>query len=46
MKSTSGYVFTLKGGTVFWKFTKKTCITQFNMEGKFIALKKASFEVE
>ena len=46
MKSTSGYVFTLGGGTVSWKSTKQICITRSTMEVEFIALKKASFEVE
>ena len=46
MKSTSGYVFTLGGGAVSWKSSKQICITRSTMEVEFIALKKASFEVE
>ena len=46
MKSTSGYIFTLGGGVVSWKFAKQTCITRSNMETKFIALEKTSSEVE
>ena len=41
-----GYVFILRGGTISWKFAKQTCITQSTMEVEFIALEKASFEVE
>ncbi|KAL6337961.1 hypothetical protein AAG906_005928 [Vitis piasezkii] len=46
MKSTSGYVFILGGSVVSWKSTKKTCITRSTMEVEFIALEKASSEVE
>nr|CAN80986.1 hypothetical protein VITISV_030770 [Vitis vinifera] len=46
MKSTSGYVFTLGGSAVSWKSTKQTCITRSTMEVEFIALEKASSEVE
>ena len=46
MKSTSGYVFTLGGGVVSWKSFKQTCITRSTMEAVFIALEKASSEVE
>ncbi|KAL6331486.1 hypothetical protein AAG906_011426 [Vitis piasezkii] len=46
MKSTSGYVFILGGSAVSWKSAKQTCITQSTMEAKFIALEKASSEVE
>ena len=46
MKFTSGYVFTLKGGAVSWKSSKKTYITCSTMEAKFIALEKASFEAK
>ena len=44
MKSTSGYVFTLVGGAVSWKSSKKTCIVRSNMEIELVALKKAIFE--
>ena len=46
MKSTSGYIFTLREGAISWKSSKKTCITWSIMEVEFIALKKASFEAE
>ena len=45
-KSTSGYLFTLGGGTVSWKYSKKTCIARSTMESMFIALDKASEEAE
>ena len=40
MKSTSGYVFTLGGGVVFWKSFKQTFITRSNMEAEYISLEK------
>ena len=46
MKSTSRYVFILGGSAVSWKSAKQTCITQSTIEAKFIALEKASSEVE
>ena len=46
MKSTSGYVFILSGSAVSWKSVKQTCITRSTMEVEFIALEKASSEVE
>ena len=46
MKSTSGYVFTLRGGVVSYKSSKQTCITQSTMEVEFIALEKANSEAE
>ena len=46
MQFTSGYVFILGGSAVSWNFAKQTCITQSTMEVEFIALEKASFEVE
>ena len=45
MRSTSGYVFTLVGGVVSWKPSKKTCIVRSNMEIELVALKKAMSEV-
>ena len=42
MKSTSGYVFTLREGAVSWKSANQTCITQFTMEAKVIPLEKTS----
>ena len=41
VKSTSGYVFTLGGGDVPWKFSKQSCITRSIMKYEFIALDKA-----
>jgi hypothetical protein len=35
-KSTSGYVFTLSGGTISWKSVKQSCITVSTMEAKYI----------
>ena len=46
MKSTNGYVFTLEGGTVSWKFAKQTCITRSTIKVEFITLEKASYEIE
>ena len=45
-KSTSGYLFTLGGGAVSWKSSKKTCIARSTMESEFIALDKAGEEEE
>ena len=45
-KSTSGYVFTLAGAAVSWKYTKQTCIARSTMESEFIALDKAGEEAE
>ena len=45
-KSTSGYVFTVGGGAVFWKSSKQTCIARSTMEAEFIALDKAGEEAE
>ena len=44
VSSTSGYVFTLGGGTISWKSTKQTCIARSTMESKCIALDLASQE--
>ena len=46
MKSTSGYVFILSGSVVSWKSAKQTCVTRSTMVTEFIALEKASSEVE
>ena len=43
-KSTSGYILTLGGDAVFWKFSKQTCITRFTLESEFIALNKTGEE--
>ena len=45
-KSTSGYQFTLGGGAMSWKSSKKTCIARSTMEYEFIALDKAGEEAE
>ena len=45
-KSTSGYLFTLGGGAMSWKSSKKTCIARSTKESEFIALDKAGEEVE
>ncbi|KAL0317461.1 UNVERIFIED_CONTAM: Retrovirus-related Pol polyprotein from transposon TNT 1-94 [Sesamum angustifolium] len=44
--STSGYVFTLGGGAISWKFVKHTCIARSTMEFEFITLKLAYQEAE
>ena len=41
VKSTSGYVFTLGGGAVSWKYSKKTCIASSTMISELGALDKA-----
>ena len=46
MKSTSGYVLTLRRCTVSWKSSKQSCITRSTMKADFIALEKASSKVE
>ena len=45
-KFTSGYLFTLGGGAVSWKYSKQTCIARSTMEYEFIAIDKASEEAE
>ncbi|XP_039032912.1 secreted RxLR effector protein 161-like [Hibiscus syriacus] len=39
-KGTSGYIFTLGGGVVSWKYSRKTIITRSMMESEFVALDK------
>ncbi|KAL0309389.1 UNVERIFIED_CONTAM: Retrovirus-related Pol polyprotein from transposon TNT 1-94 [Sesamum radiatum] len=46
VSSTSGYVFTLGGGAISWKFVKQTCIARSTMESEFIALELAGQEAE
>ena len=46
VSSTSGYVFTLGGGAISWKSSKKTCIARSTMESEFIALDLAGQEAE
>ena len=45
-KSTSGFVFTLGGAVVSWKFSKQTIIARSTMKSEFIALDKCAEEVE
>jgi len=45
-KSTSGYIFTLRGMVVSWKFSKQTCIAHSTMKSEFIALDKSGEEAE
>ena len=40
MKPTNGYVFTLAGGVVSWKSSKKTCIVRSDMEIELVAIEK------
>ncbi|GJT05530.1 zinc finger, CCHC-type containing protein [Tanacetum coccineum] len=44
--STSGWVFLLGGGAIFWAFKKQTCITGSTMESEFVALAAAGKEAE
>ena len=44
VKPTSGYVFTLVGGAISWKSSKKTCTLRSNMEIELVALEKAGSE--
>ena len=44
--ATSGYVFSLGGGAVFWKSCKQTILTKSTMEAGLTALGTASFEAE
>ena len=46
MSSTSGYIFTLGGGAISWKFAKQTCIAHSTIEYEFIALELAGQEAE
>ena len=45
-KSTSGFVFTLKGAAISWKSSKQTVIARSTMEYEFIALDKCGEEAE
>ena len=45
-KSTSGYVFTVGGAAVSWKYSKQTLQARSTMESEFIALDKAAEEAE
>nr|AAT77039.1 putative gag-pol polyprotein [Oryza sativa Japonica Group] len=46
IKATSGYVFTLGGGAISWKFCKQTILTRSTMEAELIALDTATIEAE
>jgi len=45
-KSTSGYVFTLGGGTITWRSARQTIIARSIMESEFVALEMAGSEAE
>lgn len=45
-KFTSGWIFTLKGGAVYWKSKKQICITHSTMESDFVALAETGKEAE
>ena len=45
-KSTSGFLFTLGGGTISWKSSKQTVISRSTMESQFVALAKSGEEAE
>nr|GEY10333.1 zinc finger, CCHC-type [Tanacetum cinerariifolium] len=44
--STSGWVFLLGGGAIFWASQKQTCITSSTIESEFVALAAAGNEAE
>ena len=46
IKATSGYVFTLGGGTVSWKSCKKTILTMSTMEVELTTLDTATIEAK
>ncbi|XP_043699843.1 secreted RxLR effector protein 161-like [Telopea speciosissima] len=41
-KSTSGYVFLLADGAIFWKSKKQTCVSTSTMEVEFVACLEAT----
>ncbi|XP_073024339.1 secreted RxLR effector protein 161-like [Primulina eburnea] len=45
-KYISGFVFTLEGAAIAWKFSKQTVIARSTMEYEFIALDKCAEEAE
>jgi len=45
-KSISSYVFTLGGGVVAWRSTRKTIVAKSTMESKFVALEMVGSEAE
>ena len=46
IKATSGYVFTIRGGAVFWKSYKQTILTRSTLEAELTALDTATVEAE
>jgi hypothetical protein len=44
--ATSGYVFTVGGGVVFWRSSKQTILTKSTMKAELTALDIASAEAE
>nr|KAJ0222007.1 hypothetical protein LSAT_V11C200060470 [Lactuca sativa] len=44
--STSGWVFLLGGGAIYWASKKQTCISNSTMESEFVALSATCKEVE
>nr|ABG66099.1 retrotransposon protein, putative, Ty1-copia subclass [Oryza sativa Japonica Group] len=46
IKATSGYVLTLGGGAVSWRFCKQTILTRSTMEVELTALDTATIEAE
>src|SRR6185436_19340217 len=44
--TTSGYVFTLGGGAISWRYCKQTILTQSTMEAELTALDTATIEAE
>nr|GEV44210.1 zinc finger, CCHC-type [Tanacetum cinerariifolium] len=45
-RSTSGYMFTLGGAVISWKYSKQTVIAKSTMESEFIALDKCGKEAK
>ena len=43
-KSTSGYVFTLNGGAIYWRSVKQTCIADSTTEAEYVAASEAAKE--
>ena len=43
-KSTSGYVFTLRGGAISWRSVKQSSIADFTMKVEYIAASEAAKE--
>ena len=44
LKSTSGSVFTLNGGAIFWRSVKQSSIADSTMEAEYIAASEAAKE--